>query len=192
MKELKNISISELVVNNGQIEGVPKNPRFIRDERYEKLKQSISDSPEMLDYRRLAVYPYDGKYVVLCGNMRLRACKELGYKEMPCYVLSDKLDSAKLREWIIKDNEAFGQNDWDILANEWDTEELQNWGMDCSFLGGADDTDIDDLFDTEQKKEKEDAYKLIVTVPDEYADDRVKIGELIRDAISKYPNISVK
>lgn len=192
MKELKNINISELVVNNGQIEGVPKNPRFIRDERYEKLKQSISDSPEMLDYRRLAVYPYDGKYVVLCGNMRLRACKELGYKEMPCYVLSDKLDSAKLREWIIKDNEAFGQNDWDILANEWDMEELQDWGMDCSFLGNKDDTDIDGLFDAENHQTKEDEYKLVVIIPEEYKDDRVKISEIIKNSIINYPNISVK
>lgn len=75
MSENKNIKISDLVLNSGQIEGLPKNPRFIRNERFESLKKSIKDAPEMLDYRRLAVYPFNGKYVILCGNMRFRACK---------------------------------------------------------------------------------------------------------------------
>lgn len=179
MKELKNISISELVVNNGQIEGVPKNPRFIRDERYEKLKQSISDSPEMLDYRRLAVYPYDGKYVVLCGNMRLRACKELGYKEMPCYVLSDKLDSAKLREWIIKDNEAFGQNDWDILANEWDAVELGDWGVEIPDFDAKDDEEED--AEVEDKEEQTEIH-VICKRGDvwQLGDRQLKCGDRVR------------
>lgn len=192
MADVKNINIKDLEVNRGQIAGLPKNPRFIRDERFAALKKSIEDAPEMLSLRELLVYPHEGKYVVIGGNMRLRACMDLGYKEVPCKVLDEQTPVLKLREYSIKDNEAFGQNDWDILANEWDMEELQDWGMDCSFLGGADDTDIDELFDSEQQKEKEDAYKLIVTIPDEYADDRIKIGELIRDAVSKYPNISVK
>ena len=192
MAKTKNINIKDLEVNRGQIVGLPKNPRFIRDERFEALKKSIEDAPEMLALRELLVYPHEGKYVVIGGNMRLRACMDLGYKEVPCKVLDEQTPVLKLREYSIKDNEAFGQNDWDILANEWDMEELQDWGMDCSFLGGADDTDIDELFDAEQQKEKEDTYKLIITIPDEYADDRVKIGELIRDAIFKYPNISVK
>lgn len=192
MANIKNINIKDLEVNRGQIVGLPKNPRFIRDERFAALKKSIEDAPEMLSLRELLVYPHEGKYVVIGGNMRLRACMDIGYEEVPCKVLDEQTPVLKLREYSIKDNEAFGQNDWDILANEWDTEELQNWGMDCSFLGGADDTDIDELFDAEQQKEKEDAYKLIVTIPDEYADDRVKIGELIRDAISNYPNINVK
>lgn len=151
MADIKNINIKDLEVNRGQIVGLPKNPRFIRDERFAALKKSIEDAPEMLDYRRLAVYPYDGKYVVLCGNMRLRACKELGYKEMPCYVLSDKLDSAKLREWIIKDNESFGQNDWDIIANEWDTEELTEWGMELPDWNTEDKSEEPTDLDAENK-----------------------------------------
>ena len=77
----------------------------------------------------MKTYPFEGKYVVIGGNMRLRACKDLGYMEVPCKVLDESTPVLKLREYSIKDNEAFGQNDWDILANEWDMEELQDWGM---------------------------------------------------------------
>lgn len=125
----KNINIKDLEVNRGQITGLPKNPRFIRDERFEALKKSIEDAPEMLSLRELLVYPHEGKYIVIGGNMRLRACMDLGYKEVPCKVLDENTPVAKLREYSIKDNEAFGQNDWDILANEWDTDELTKWGM---------------------------------------------------------------
>lgn len=125
----KNLQINEIEINKGQIYGLPKNPRFIRDERFAALKKSIEDAPEMLGLRELLVYPHEGKYVVIGGNMRLRACLDLGYKEIPCKVLPQETPVAKLREYTIKDNEAFGQNDWDILANEWNDEELQGWGV---------------------------------------------------------------
>ncbi len=85
--ETRNINTSFLLLNSGQIEGLPKNPRFIRDERFNALKKSIGDAPEMLSLRELIVYPFNGKYVVIGGNMRLRACKDLGYKELPCKIL---------------------------------------------------------------------------------------------------------
>ena len=117
MAEQKNIDIRNLEVNKGQIEGLPKNPRFIRDERFEALKKSIEDAPEMLALRELLVYPHEGKYVVIGGNMRLRACTDIGYKEVPCKVLDPGTHVEKLREYVIKDNEAFGQTDWDILKS---------------------------------------------------------------------------
>lgn len=126
---VKNIKITQLEVNDGQIEGLPKNPRFIRDKRFEQLVKSIEDAPEMLEYRTLLVYPFGGKYVVVCGNMRLRACQQIGFKELPCYVLPEGTTVAKLREYAIKDNVAFGTDDFDLLANEWDSFELGNWGV---------------------------------------------------------------
>lgn len=126
---IANIKTSELEVNKGQIDGLPKNPRFIRDERFNALKKSIEDAPEMLSLRELIVYPLNGKYVVIGGNMRLRACKDLGYKELPCKVLGADTPVEKLREYAIKDNLAFGQDDFDILANEWDSDELVDFGM---------------------------------------------------------------
>ena len=124
------IPISKLLVNNGQIKDVPKNPRLIKDAKFEKLKQSIQDDPEMLELRELLVYPHEDKYVVLGGNMRLRACKELGYKEMECKVIPEDTPAKKLRAVVQKDNIGYGENDWDMLANEWDAEELDEWGLD--------------------------------------------------------------
>lgn len=144
MQETKNISIKLLLLNTGQIEGLPKNPRFIRDERYEALKKSIEDDPEMLELRELIVYPHDDKYVVIAGNMRLRASKELGFKEMPCKVLDADTPVEKLRKYTIKDNVSFGQDDFDSLANEWDLDELKDCGIELP--------DFD--FDTEEVAEQ--------------------------------------
>ena len=124
------ISIALLDFNKGQLAGLPKNPRFFRDYRYEAMKKSISDCPEMLELRELIVFPYsDGRYIVVCGNLRLRACKELGYTELPCKVLEPITSVSKLREYSAKDNINFGENDLDILQNEWDRAELQDWGL---------------------------------------------------------------
>lgn len=127
--DIKNLSIKLLDLNSGQLKGLPRNPRFIRDERFDALKKSISDSPEMLGLRELIVFPLLSRYVVVCGNMRLRACRELGYKELPCKVLSPDTPPKKLREYAVKDNVAFGEDDKDDFANDWDKAELVDWGM---------------------------------------------------------------
>ena len=129
MGQIKDIDIKRLELNKGQVEGLPKNPRFIRDERYKALVKSIEDAPEMLKLRELLVVEHGSKFVVIGGNMRLRACKELGMETVPCKVLPADTPVAKLREYAIKDNNGFGEDDWDVLANEWDAEELQEWGM---------------------------------------------------------------
>lgn len=132
--QAKTIKLSDLHLNTGQIKDVPKNPRFIKDERYEALKKSIEDDPEMLQLRELVAYDNNGEIVVILGNMRYRAMKELGYKDAPVKVLPPETDAKKLRAYIQKDNIAFGQNDWDLLGNEWDVEELQDFGLECEFL----------------------------------------------------------
>lgn len=129
MFETKMIPVSLLVHNRGQIKGLPKNPRFIRDYRYEALKKSIQESPDMLKLRELIVFPYEGKYVVVCGDHRLRVGKELSYPEMPCKVLEEDTPADKLREYAIKDNNSYAENDKDLMSNEWDRSELENWGI---------------------------------------------------------------
>lgn len=130
MTENTILAISLLDFNKGQLQGLPKNPRFFRDYRYEAMKKSIEESPEMLQLRELIVYPFpEGRYVVVCGNLRLRACRELGYKELPCKILDPETDVKKLREYATKDNVSFGENDTDIMSNEWDKSELQDWGV---------------------------------------------------------------
>ena len=91
------IKLSKLVENRGQIEGLPANPRFIKDDKYAKLKKSIEDDPEMLELRELLVYPLGNKFVVIGGNMRLKALRELGATECPCKVIPAETPVEKLR-----------------------------------------------------------------------------------------------
>ena len=102
------------------------NPRIIKDYKFEKLVQSIKDFPQMLELRPIVV---NEDNIVLGGNMRLKACQEAGLKEVHIIQAKD-LTEEQQREFIIKDNVGFGEWDWDILANEWDTEKLEEWGMD--------------------------------------------------------------
>lgn len=157
--QIKNLNIDDLEVNKGQLYGLPKNPRFIRDEKFEALKKSIEDAPEMLSLRELLVYPLDnGKFIIIGGNMRYRACKDIGYKEVPCKVITKETPVAKLREYAIKDNNEFGQNDWDILANEWDSEELAEWGLQFDWETTPSQTEtqntevVEDDFDEEKEE----------------------------------------
>lgn len=130
--EHKKIKLSKLVANNGQIEGVPKNPRQWTKEDVEKLKASIEETPELLEARGCIVYPYEDKFVVLGGNMRLTACKQLGHKEVDCVVLDAETSAEKLKEIVIKDNGSFGAWDFDMLDNEWDDLPLADWGIEMS------------------------------------------------------------
>jgi len=109
----------------GSIKPNPSNPRTIRDERFHKLVQSIKDFPEMLELRPIVT---DADRVVLGGNMRLKACKAAGLKTVPV-VVADHLTESQRREFIVKDNVGFGDWDWDVLANEWDADELAEWGL---------------------------------------------------------------
>lgn len=131
------IPINLLENNTGQIEGLPKNPRFIKDKRFEALVKSIKDFPEMLDLREVVAVEHGAKYVVIGGNMRLRACKKLGFSELPCKVLPSDYPADRLREFAIKDNVGFGNDDHDILANEWNAGELIEWGMELSLFEDA-------------------------------------------------------
>lgn len=118
------------IVKISEVKPNPKNPRLIKDEKFKKLVKSIQEFPDMLNKRPLIVFTdTDGKYVVLGGNMRLKACKEIGLKEIPI-ILADEWTEEQKAEFLIKDNVGFGEWDWDILANEWDTDKLQDWGLD--------------------------------------------------------------
>ena len=126
------IKISKLKHNVGQIPGVPRNPRLIKDENYQKLVQSIKDSPEMLDIREVIAYPIEDQFVVVMGNMRLTACKDLGMAEMPVKILPAETSPEKIKEYTIKDNLPFGEWDFHLLAADWNDEELTQWGLDLT------------------------------------------------------------
>ncbi len=129
------LPLADLETNTGQVEGLPQNPRLIKDEKFKKLKKSIEDNPEMLALRELLVYPIGGgKYIIIGGNMRYAAMKELGYKDAPCKVIPEETSVENLRAYTIKDNSGFGEWDMDMLANEWDVELLDLWGVDIPVM----------------------------------------------------------
>lgn len=166
--ERKKIDISKVCANEGQIDGLPRNPRTMRKEKFDKLMKSIRDLPEMTEARDLLVYPHDGKFVVLGGNMRLRAYRELGWKEVPCCILPEGMPADKLREIVIQDNNPFGETDWDMIANEWDVEELKDWGVDLPESWNTSEAE-------EQKEAEEDDFS---DEDAEKAEPRVKPGEI--------------
>lgn len=147
------------VVKIGSVKSNPNNPRIIKDDKFKKLVKSIQEFPEMLNLRPIVV---NEDMVVLGGNMRLKACKEAGLKEVPIIQASD-LTEDQQRQFIIKDNVGFGEWDWDMLANEWDEHELNEWGLDVPVF------DVNDLGEAE-----EDNYEM----PDEIQTDIV-LGDLI-------------
>lgn len=116
---MKKFKISEIKLN-------PNNPRLIKDDKFEKLVKSIKEFPEMLDIRPIVV---NSDMVILGGNMRFKACKEAGLKEIPV-IVADNLTEEQQREFLIKDNTSGGEWDFEMLANEWDVEQLEEWGLD--------------------------------------------------------------
>jgi len=124
------VKIKDLKNNTGQVEGLPKNPRVLKDDKFIKLKKSLEDDPEMLELREVIAYDNNGELIVICGNMRLKALKELGIKEVPTKILPNETSVEKLKAYTIKDNVSFGDHDWEVLANEWDVEQLEWWGLD--------------------------------------------------------------
>jgi len=109
----------------GKIKTNPENPRVIRDDKFFKLVKSLKDFPEMADVRPIVV---NQDMVVLGGNMRLKAMKEAGWKQVP--VVKVEWDERKQKEFVIKDNASFGEWDWEDLANNWDDLPLEDWGLD--------------------------------------------------------------
>jgi site-specific DNA-methyltransferase (adenine-specific) len=104
----------------------PNNPRVIKDDKFKKLVQSVKDFPQMLEIRPIVV---NKDMIVLGGNMRFKACKEAELKEVPI-IIAENLTEEQQKQFIIKDNVSGGEWDWDMLANEWDVEELNQWGLD--------------------------------------------------------------
>ena len=129
MIDTRTISLADIAPNTGQISGVPANPRIIQDGRFTKLVRSLKDDPEMMELRELLVYEQDGAFVVIGGNMRLKALKHIGATEAPCKVIPSDWPAEKLRAIATKDNVSFGEFDWSQLTEAWDKDELDVWGV---------------------------------------------------------------
>ena len=149
-----------------KIKSNPNNPRLIKDVKFKKLVKSIKEFPEMLKLRPIVV---DEKNIILGGNMRHKACIEAGLKEI--YVIqADELTDKQKKEFIIKDNVGFGEWDWDLLANDWKNDKLNEWGLD---VWEDKDYDVEDFFTEEQ--EKDEQYKIILDYTKEEYDQLIEI-----------------
>lgn len=200
----QNIDITKLEYNEGQIEGLSKNPRWLHDDEGKKSKKSLIDSPEFLEYKPLMVYAMDnGNYVTICGNMRLRVANELrldGHSEfdtLPCVILKTDTPIEKIKEYAIKDNVQAGNWDWDELGNgEWEVEDLDEWGVNTSFLnaGESDADTLDGLFDTEDdKEEKTKDLKITITIDASFAEKADEIKEKITESLGdEYGTLKIK
>lgn len=162
--EIRTVKISEVKTN-------PNNPRLIKDDKFEKLVKSIKEFPKMMEIRPIVV---NDDMIVLGGNMRLKAAKEAGLKTVPIIKASD-LTEDEQREFIIKDNVGFGEWDWDTLANEWDSEQLAEWGLDIPHF--ETEPTLDELIGDE--KNKPACMKITFESPEQLQKAEIDIQELL-------------
>jgi len=161
-----------------------KNPRVIKDGNFKKLVKSIKGFPEMLELRPIVV---DEDMIILGGNMRFRACIEAGLKEVPVTIAKGLTEEQK-REFVIKDNASFGEWEWDVLANEWNTQELDDWGIDV--WQNIDDEKSDDKYTKaitipvyETKNEKPEITDLFDTQKADELIEKIKEADISQDEL---------
>ena len=159
------------IVNISEVKPNPNNPRIIKDDKFAKLVQSIKDFPKMLEIRPIVV---NADMIVLGGNMRLKACKEAGLKKVHIIKAQD-LTEEQQREFIIKDNVSGGEWDWEQLANEWDSEDLDKWGLDVPTFDSQDYSDKNQEVDVDEFEDK-----MIIKL--QYVEDEYHI---VKDALLK-------
>lgn len=152
------LPLSELHENKGQIAGVPRNPRILKNERYKALLASLKED-NLTGVIPLKVYNNNGEWVVIGGNMRLKALRELGASEVSCIIIPKDMPTAKLCKMVIIDNATFGDWDMDALADEWDADSLDNWGVDVPDFN---DPDEDVKINAEKIKPSEEKSQITV------------------------------
>lgn len=148
-------------MNINEIKPNPNNPRIIKDNKFKQLVKSIQDFPQMLELRPIVI---DENNMVLGGNMRLKACIEAGLKDVPVKQAKDLTEEQK-KEFMVKDNIGFGEWDWDLLANEFDTEEIGEWGLDIPNFDS--NINLDEFFGEAEPESIDGKKKLILEYTEE-------------------------
>ena len=167
MGEIKLVKIEQIKLN-------PNNPRLIKDDKFEKLVQSIVDFPQMLEIRPIVV---NTDMIILGGNMRYKACKEAGIKEIPV-IIADNLTEEQQKEFLIKDNVSGGEWDWEVLANEWDSEQLEAWGLDLPGVDVNNETEHKD-----RSGDLKETFEVIISCNDETHQEQV-YNKMIADGFN--------
>jgi len=194
---MKKPAVQIVYRKTSELEKLGGNPRYIYEDDMARLKQSIQDNPDYFECRPIILSDRTGSLVIIAGNMRYEAARQLGMEEVPT-VLMHGLSENREKEIVIRDNVSNGRWDYDILANEtWGTtEDLGDWGVDISFMGNDDENgDLDDFFEEAKEAKEEDKGKdlvVTVTIPYEEADIEEDVRNKVIVALLSYPNVSVK
>ena len=186
--QIIDIPIADLQRNTGQIPGVHKNPRIIKDNNFKKLQNSIEEDPDMLQLREILVYQYEGKNFIIGGNMRFEALKALKYETATVKLITDELNeatAAKLNRIILKDNSAYGEWDFDELANEWEEALLNACAIDIPTI---DEPKLEDEAEEDEFDETKETIPARCSKGDiwQLGDHRLFVGDCtIEDNISR-------
>lgn len=186
---IKEIPIDLIDENTGQIPNVPANPRRITDEAFELLKKSIEDSPEMKNLDEVKVYPLNGRYIAISGNHRLRAYKELKWKNVLCKVLPDTTPVLKLKEYIMKENMQYASND-PYKLQSWDKEQLSDWGVEVPVMES--DINIDEFFENlDSHHLPQKGFKVTITCPQALETKKDEIFGLLKEVMKPYGGVKI-
>lgn len=182
------IDLDLLEPNEGQLDGVPANPREITSHKFELLKQNILKYPKFLKYNMTKVLALDnGHYIIVDGNMRYRAITELGiFKQIPCAIIDPETPVEEIQAYVALANSNFGRWEWQMIANEWDAAQMMSWGVDIPTMEAPDQWDaLDEINDNLEDPNLTKDPRFAIVVPHSKRDiiDALKsdIKQLIAD-----------
>ena len=186
---IKEIPIDLIDENVGQIPNVPSNPRRITDEAFEQLKKSIQDSPEMKNLDEVKVFPFDGRFIAIGGNHRLRGYKELKWKKVLCKVLPESTPAVKLKEYIMKENMQYASND-PYKLQSWDKDQLTDWGVEVPIMES--DINVDEFFENlDSHHLPQKGFKVVITCPQALETKKEEIFGLLKEVMKPYGGVKI-
>lgn len=181
------LPLMQLVNNEGQITDVPANPRLIKDDQYKALVKSLQED-DLTGVEPLKVYPMGEQFVVLGGNMRFRALQELKAKDVACIIVPEDTPAKVLRKIVTIDNSQFGEYDWDMLANEWEAEELKDWGVDVLDFK---EPNIDDVFAEDKGENLKTKDVITIQIPATLFEQREALVQDIEKVLENYAGAKI-
>ena len=187
------LPLSQLEENTGQLPGLPENPRYITEDKKEKLIDNIKKHPELLEYRSLLVYPLpNGNYIIIGGNQRLKSLQELGYDKAPCIIIDPETPVSKLKALTVLDNASFGRFDMEALANMWDEYKLDGFGVDIPTFAPVAIAGLFEQSPSAGSEEEHTPDKITITIPEEWEDSKEELLEFITDIFNEsYPDCKI-
>jgi hypothetical protein len=152
----------------------------------------LKETPELFEARPLIVYPYNGEYIILGGNLRYEGAKKNKMKDVPVHILAEGMSIDKLKEIVIKDNGSFGAWDMDMLANEWDDLPMKDWGVPVWDTTPVDMDAVNALFEEADVSKKDKEITLTIIIPKAYEDKQEDIAKAIEITLMEWEGCAIK